>query len=70
MDRRLSARLRAKLHRNHGLLCYRTDAENTPRIVVPHDEVLKYRILDEVHDAAIGGHMGREKTYGLVNMSY
>ena len=46
-DIQLSARLRARLHRYsivNGLLCYCTDKEDTPRIVVPHDEDLKYRI--------------------------
>ena len=63
----LSARLRARLHRysiDQGLLCYSTDVEDTPRIVVPHDEELKYRILYEAHDTALSGHLGREKTYG------
>ncbi|CAI5737343.1 unnamed protein product [Peronospora farinosa] len=45
-------------------------AADPPRIVVPHDEDLKYRILYEVHDTAIGGHLGREKTYGAVCQSY
>ena len=42
----LSARLRARLHRysiNQGMLYYIRDVEDTPCIVVPHDEVLKYR---------------------------
>ena len=72
-DIKLSARSRARLHRysiDDGLLCYRTDTGDTPRIVVPHDEELKYRILYEVHDTAINGYLGREKTYGLVSQSY
>ena len=44
------------------MLCYSTDVEDTPRIVVPHDEELKYRILYEAHDTAVSGHFGREKT--------
>ena len=47
-DINLSARMRASLHRysiDQGLLCYCTDVEDAPRIVVPHDEDLKYRIL-------------------------
>ena len=43
-DIKLSARLRARLHRysiDQGLLCYNTDGEDTPRIVVPHDEKIK-----------------------------
>ena len=71
--KKLSARLRAGLNRysfDQGLLCYRTDAEDTSRIVVPHDEELKYRILYEAHDAALSGHLGREKTYNLVCQTY
>ena len=44
--------------------------EDTPRIVVPHDEELKYRILYEAHDTAVSGHLGREKTYGSVSQCY
>ena len=65
--------LRARLHRysiDQGLLCYGTDVEDTPRIVVPHDEELKYRILLEAHDTALSGHLGREKTCGSFSQSY
>ena len=65
-DIELSARLRARLHRysiDNGLLCYRTDIEDNPRIAVPHDDELKYQILYEAHDTALSGHIGREKTY-------
>ena len=44
----LSARLRAKLHRQ-GLFCYSTDVEDTSSIVVPHDEDLTHLILYEEH---------------------
>ncbi|KAG3231132.1 hypothetical protein PI124_g23773 [Phytophthora idaei] len=43
-DKELSRRLRASLHRytlDGGLLYYSTDPEDTPRVVVPHDEDLK-----------------------------
>ena len=69
----MSARLRARLHRysiDNGLLCYRTDIEDNPRIAVPHDEELKYRILYEAHDTALSGHLGREKTYSSVSQAY
>ena len=72
-DIKLSARLRARLHRysiDQGLLCYSTDMEDTPRIVVPHDDKLKYRILYEAHDTAVSGHLGREKTYRSVSQYY
>ena len=63
-DIELSARLRARLHRysfDQGLLCYSTDVEDITRIVVPHDEELKYRILYEAHDTAVSGHLGRDQ---------
>ena len=66
----LSSRLRARLHRysiDQGLLCYTIDVEDSTRIVVPHDEELKYRILYEAHDTALSDHLGREKTYGSVS---
>ena len=62
-----------RLHRysiDQGLLCYSTDMEDTPRIVAPHDEDLKYRILYEANDTALSGHLGREKTYGSVSQTY
>ena len=69
-DIELSARLRARLHLysiDNGLLCYRTYIEDNPRIAVPHDEELEYRILYEAHDTALSGHLGREKTYSSVS---
>ncbi|KAG3097355.1 hypothetical protein PI125_g15717 [Phytophthora idaei] len=71
--KKLSRRLRASLHRytlDSGLLYYSTDAEDAPRVVVPHDEDLKYQILYEVHDTPVGGHLGREKTYSSVSTMY
>ena len=59
---KLSACLLAKILRysiDNGLLCYRTDTADYPRIMVLYDEELKYRILYEVHDTAISGHLGR-----------
>ena len=66
---KLSARLRASLHHyfiDHGLLYYCTDVTDPLRIVITHDENLKYCILYEAHDTAMGGHFGRKKTYGMV----
>ncbi|GMF58180.1 unnamed protein product [Phytophthora fragariaefolia] len=73
LDRELSARLRARLHRyafDGGLLYYSTGSDDPPRIVVPHDEDLKYRILYEANDTLVGGHLGREKTYSSVSLHY
>ena len=39
-----------------------TDAVDTPRITVLHDGVLKYRLLYDVHNTALSGDPGREKT--------
>ena len=67
-DGHLSARLRASLHRysiDNGLLCSRTDVADTTRIVVPHNEDLKYRILFEAHDSAFSGHLGQERPMAL-----
>ncbi|KAG2910637.1 hypothetical protein PC119_g20713 [Phytophthora cactorum] len=72
-DKELSRRLRASLHRytlDGGLLYYNTDPEDVARVVVPHDEELKYRIFYEVHDTHVSGHLGREKTYGSVSKMY
>ena len=69
----LSARLRASVHRysiDRSLLCYRTDSEDTLRIVVPHDVDLKYHILYEAHGTSLSGHLGREKTHSLVGRGY
>ena len=41
-----------------------------PRIVISHDEDLKYRILYEAHDTAMDGHFGREKAYDMVCQTY
>ena len=72
-DSQLSARLWASLHHyfiDNGILCYRTDVADPVCIVVPHDEDLKYRILFEAHDTALGGHLGREKIFGFVSQPY
>ncbi|POM58257.1 LOW QUALITY PROTEIN: Pol protein [Phytophthora palmivora] len=70
---RLSPRQRAQLHRYEladGLLHYRVDRRDPPRVVVPNDEDLKYDILLEAHDAPIGGHLGRDKTYQMVSQTF
>ena len=72
-DSQLSARLQASLHQysiDNGLLCYRTDVADTARIVVPHDEDLKYRILFEAHGTALSEQLGRKKTYSSVSQHW
>ena len=49
-----------------GLFSFSTDVKNTPRIVKPHSEELKHRILNEAHDTAVSYHFGRDKTYDSV----
>ena len=46
------------------------DVEDTPRIVVFHDEELKYLTIYEAHDTAMSGNISREKTYGFVIQYY
>ncbi|POM64278.1 Reverse transcriptase [Phytophthora palmivora] len=70
---RLTPRQRAQLHcykLADGLLHYRVDPGDPPRVVVPNDEDLKYDILLEAHDAPISGHLGREKTYQMVSQTF
>ncbi|GMF16748.1 unnamed protein product [Phytophthora fragariaefolia] len=72
-DKDVSARLRARLHCyafDGGLLYYSTGSDDPPRVVVPHNDDLKYRILYEAHDTPVGGHLGREKTYSSVSLHY
>ena len=45
---------------------YCTDTAEPARTMASHDENLKYRILYEARDTAIGGQFVREKTYGMV----
>ncbi|POM58224.1 LOW QUALITY PROTEIN: Putative retroelement [Phytophthora palmivora] len=70
---RLSPRRRVQLHRYelaNGLLHYRVDTGDLPRVVVPNDEALKYDILLEAHDAPISGHLCREKTYQTISETF
>ncbi|POM68428.1 Hypothetical protein PHPALM_15411 [Phytophthora palmivora] len=70
---RLSPRQRAQLHRYEladGLLPYRVDPGDPPRVVVPNDEDQKYDILLEAHDVQVSGHLGREKTYPMVSQTF
>ncbi|POM76489.1 LOW QUALITY PROTEIN: Hypothetical protein PHPALM_6260 [Phytophthora palmivora] len=70
---RLSSQQRVQLHRfelTDGLLHYRVDPGDPPRVVVPNDEDLKYEILLEAHDAPMSGHLDREKTYQMVSQTF
>ena len=70
LDKKLSPRARARLHMYYfrdGQLNYSTDELDTHKIVVPHAEDIKYRIIHELHDSPIGGLIGREKIYNSVS---
>ncbi|POM79140.1 LOW QUALITY PROTEIN: Putative retroelement [Phytophthora palmivora] len=70
---RLSPRQRAQLHLYEladGLLHYRVDHGDPPRVVVSNDEDLRYDILLEAHDAPMSGHLGREKTYQAASQTF
>ena len=72
-DIELLARLCARLHKysiDQDLLCYITDVEYAPSIVVPHDVELQYQMLYEAHDTAVSGHLGREQTYSSISKCY
>ncbi|KAG3053153.1 hypothetical protein PI125_g26049 [Phytophthora idaei] len=69
----LSPRQRSRLHRyewQDGLLYYRVEPNEPPRVVVPNDEDLKFDILQEAHDAPSSGHLGREKTFLFVSQAF
>ncbi|GMF38568.1 unnamed protein product [Phytophthora fragariaefolia] len=53
-----------------GLLHYRVEPGDPPRVVVPNDEDLKFDILQEAHDAPSSGHLGREKTFLSVSLTF
>ena len=64
-DTSFSTRLRASPYLysiGNSLLYYRTDATDAASIVVPHDPDSKNRMFFEIHDTALGGHLGHEKT--------
>ncbi|GMF49040.1 unnamed protein product [Phytophthora fragariaefolia] len=69
----LSPRQRSRPHRFEwadGLLHYRVELGDPPRVVVPNDEDLKFDILQEAHDAPSGGHLGLEKTFLSVSQTF
>ena len=66
----LTSRQKARLHRYElaeGLLYYRVEPDEPPRVVAPDNEDVKYDILTEAHDAPSSGHLGREKTFSQVS---
>ena len=70
---KMSARAKSRLHRyevRDGLLYFQVQPGEEPRVVVPNDDDLKYKIVYEVHDTPVAGHLGREKTYSLLSASF
>ncbi|KAG3129424.1 hypothetical protein PI126_g20975 [Phytophthora idaei] len=53
-----------------NLLTYSIDHFDAPRIVVPNDPDLRSRIIHEFHDAPLGGHLGREKTFAVMSRDF
>ena len=67
--KKMAPRDRSRLHRfssNDGLLYYQVHMNDEPRVVVPDNDDLKHKIVFEVHDTPIAGHLGREKTYAAL----
>ena len=54
----------------NGLFQNLAVAGNTPRVVVPDHGDLRLRIIYEYHDAPVGEHRGREKTYLTVSRGF
>ena len=52
------------------LLLYSIDKFDAPRTVIANDLDLRARIIHEYHDAPIGGHLGREKTFAAVSRDF
>ena len=69
----LSEKLRASQHRysyRDQLLYYRVHEDDTPRIVVPNDDIIREKLIYEFHDTPMSGHIGREKTYAALSERY
>uniref|UniRef100_A0AAV1TNN0 Integrase catalytic domain-containing protein n=1 Tax=Peronospora matthiolae TaxID=2874970 RepID=A0AAV1TNN0_9STRA len=52
------------------LLLYSIEKFDAPRTVIANDLDLRARIIHEYHDAPIGGHLGREKTFAAVSQDF
>ena len=73
VTKKLSPKIQSRLHRYsylNDMLYYSLDDGDHPRILVPHKEELKRRILYEYHDVPSAGHLGREKTFLAVSRDY
>ena len=54
----------------NDLIQYSAVAGDTPRVIVPDHGDLRLCIMYEYHDAPLGGHCGREKTYLIVSRDF
>ncbi|GMF26717.1 unnamed protein product [Phytophthora fragariaefolia] len=52
------------------LLTYAIDTFDTPRVVIPADDDLRARLVHEYHDAPVGSHLGREKTFAAISHDF
>ncbi|GMF26795.1 unnamed protein product [Phytophthora fragariaefolia] len=52
------------------LLTYAIDTFDTPRVVIPADDDLRARLVHEYHDAPVGSHLGREKTFAAISRDF
>jgi len=69
----LSSAMRAQQHRYYyddGLLWYRVDTNDPPRIMIPSNIALRDKILYEYHNTPFRGHSGRKKTYMALSAYY
>ncbi|ETP15937.1 hypothetical protein F441_09413, partial [Phytophthora nicotianae CJ01A1] len=56
-----------RYHLDDDLLTYSMDTFDAPRVVAPAANDLRARILHEYHDAPVGGHLGRKKTFAALS---
>ena len=57
-----------KFRLEDGYLIY--TAGEQPRFCIPHDAKIRLKILQELHDTPISGHLGFDKTYELLSRSF
>ncbi|KAG2779528.1 hypothetical protein PC116_g1377 [Phytophthora cactorum] len=53
-----------------GLVTYRVDRLDTPRIVVPLDDDLRARLIHQFHDTPSAGHLDREKPFAALSRDF
>ncbi|KAG3035164.1 hypothetical protein PC128_g1618 [Phytophthora cactorum] len=53
-----------------GLVTYRVDRLDTPRIVVPLDDDLRARLIHQFHDTPSAGHLDREKPFAALSLDF